>query len=91
MRFIILFLLPMLAILLTFPAYADDAEQQEISYMASWPRLPSPFHVRSWQDTARSVTLLTLDGGASYPYFPVSRYFLQEQPHTGMQVQRFGV
>jgi len=92
MRYLLVFLLPLLAACLVSVAFADEADQQNIPYMANWPKLPSPFQVRNWQDTARRVTLLTLDAEAAYPYFPVTKYFLQEEPLSGgAQGQQFGV
>lgn len=92
MRCLLMLLLSFIAVSFASFALAGEVGQQDIPYMADWPTLPSPFRVRDWQDTARRVTLLTLDGEASYPYFPVTKYFLQEQPLSGgAQGQQFGV
>lgn len=92
MRYLLMFLLPMILACLVIPALADEDTQQEIPYMSDWPKLPNPFAVRDWSDTARRVTLLTLDASADYPYFPVTAYFQQEQPLSGgSQGQQFGV
>lgn len=79
-------------ILLVTGAFAEDGQQQDIPYMADWPKLPTPFVVRDWADTARQATLLALDPGAEFPYFPVSAYFQQESPLSGgAQGQQFGM
>ncbi len=92
MRYLFLLLLPLAIILLTSLVLAEETPQQSIPYMNNWPTLPTPFRVRDWQDTARRVTLLTLDGEASYPHFPVTKYFQQEQPLSGgAHGQQFGV
>lgn len=92
MRYFFLSLFILTAALLFSSAQADDAGQLDIPYMADWPTLPNPFRIRDWQDTARRVTLLTLDANAAYPYFPVTKYFRQEQPLSGgAQGQQFGV
>ena len=83
MRCILMLLANAFVALLAPAALADEAGQQDISYMKSWPKLPNPFVVRDWKETARRVTLLTLDGDAAAPYFPVTKYFLQEQPLSG--------
>lgn len=67
MRYLLMFLLPMILACFVIPALADEDAQQEIPYMSDWPKLPNPFVVRDWADTARIVTLLTLDASANYP------------------------
>lgn len=92
MRCILMLLAIAFVALFAPAALADEAGQQDISYMKSWPKLPNPFVVRDWKETARRVTLLTLDGDAAAPYFPVTKYFLQEQPLSGGAVgQQFGL
>ncbi len=92
MRTVFTFLIFYAVILLAAGATAEDVQQQNIPYMADWPKLPSPFIVRDWTDTARQLTLLSLDAKAEYPYFPVSAYFLQESPLSGgAQGQQFGM
>lgn len=72
-------------------ALAEGVAQRKIPYMKDWPTLPSPYRTRDWTETARKVTLLTLDGQAEYPYFPVTSYFWQEEPLSGgAQGQQFG-
>ncbi len=92
MRYLLMFLFPMMLACFVIPTLADEDAQQDIPYMSDWPKLPNPFVVRDWADTARKVTLLTLDASANYPYFPVTAYFQQEQPLSGgSQGQQFGV
>ena len=87
-----IFLTFCIVMLLPSAAMALEEKQQSIPYMAGWPKLPCPFIVRNWEDTAREVTLLTLNANASSPYFPVSAYFQQETPLSGgAQGQQFGV
>ena len=92
MRYLLMLLLPFVAVCFVSISMADEVEQQDIPYMAGWPNLPSPFTVRDWAVTARQVTLLTLDPAAEYPYFPVTACFQQETPLSGgAQGQQFGV
>ena len=75
-----------------FSGDGHGGEAAEHPLYGGWPKLPSPFIVRNWEDTVREVTLLTLDANASSPYFPVSAYFQQETPlFGGAQGQQFGV
>lgn len=92
MRMFLILLMVFAATLYTCVADAEDDAQQSIPYMKDWPKLPSPFIVRSWEDTARQVTLLALDPAAEYPFFPVSALFRQETPLSGgAQGQQFGL
>lgn len=92
MRYLLMLLLPMIFAYFATTTLADEVDQQSIPYMADWPKLPTPFHVRNWQDVARHVTLLSLDAAAEYPYFPVTAYFQQESPLSGgAQGQQFGM
>lgn len=92
MRFKLILLLALAVSMVSPGVLADEAAQQNIPYMKNWPRLPDPYVVRDWKDTACRVTLLTLDGKASYPYFPVTKYFQQAQPLSGgAQGQQFGM
>jgi len=92
MRCIFVLLISILTLSLMSCSLADESQQPDIPYMSDWPKLPKPFAVRDWADTARKVTLLTLDASANYLYFPVTAYFQQEQPLSGgSQGQHFGV
>lgn len=92
MRMILILLMVLAAMLYTCCADAEAIGQQSIPYMEDWPKLPSPFIVRSWEETARQVTLLALDPAAEYPFFPVSALFRQATPLSGgAQGQQFGL
>ena len=65
------------------PHAKGEMPQMDITYMKSWPRLPSPFGTRDWADTAKKVTLLALDERAALPFFPATRYLTLEQPSPG--------
>jgi len=66
------------------PASASgEVRQMDISYMADWPALPTPFQTRDWADTAKSVILLMLDETADDPYFPATSYSEVDTPSAG--------
>ena len=80
-----------LMILFLQSGHAQEVTQMDIPYMRDWPTLPTPYVTRDWNETAKKVTLLALDGTADYPYFPVSTYFQQETPLSGgFQGENFG-
>lgn len=72
-----------LIVFLVTNAIAEEVLQMNISYMDNWPKLPTPYMTRNWNETAKQVTLLSLDANADYKYFPVSTYFERTEPTSG--------